>query len=191
LSSCICIEYIAIIIITNTINGINKTNYSVNQIAKLNGISNPDKIHVGQQIIPNMTWLPDISNSLRETIKTNASDKSIHSIAGPVNFYNKVKIGGGWDYKNQPGQFDSKTHSAFVFDGNIVRNDFPGNVNFGYTGASTKWGSNQVLLVGACAAQVVSNILNKESPAWNSPYLDNPGDSSQIMKGINYYKSGF
>jgi hypothetical protein len=178
--------------ITDGINAVNGISYSVSQIAKLNGISNPDHIEVGQQIIPNMTWLPDITNALQSTLQTNANDASIKSgVGGIASFVNKVKSGGPWDYKNQPGLFNSDAHTAFVYDGEIVRKDFPGNVNFGYTGASTEWGSTAFLLGGAGAAQTVSNLSNGHAPSWGSPYWDNPGDSAQIMRGINYYNNGF
>lgn len=179
--------------ITNVLNNTYSTNYSVSTIAKLNGIQNPNLIRTGQMIVPNMSY-PDVSKSLVDTAKQNAQDSSINSKpAGPLNFYNKVKPGGDWDFKNDPkSQFyvgkkgEENYKPFFVFEGKIVRNDFPGNFNYGYTGASTWWGNSDFLLGAAGGAQVLSNIGRWQAPSWNSSYFDNPGDSQQILQGINY-----
>ena len=73
--------------ITQVINGINNTNYSVNQVAKLNSISNPNLIKVGQQIVPNMAFLPDISNSLRSTTQSTSSEVVTHNALFTVILY--------------------------------------------------------------------------------------------------------
>jgi RHS repeat-associated protein len=184
--------------ITQAINGINGTNYSVNQVAKLNGISNPNKISVGQQIVPNMTFLTDISNPLIKTVQSNVNNTpSIHSgLLGMANFLYLVRPGGAWDLKSQPGQYNSQTHSAFVFNGKIVRNDFPGNFNYGYTGISTTWASADLLLSAAGAVQTSSNANTNIKPGalqWSpnmstAPYFDNPGDSEEIQAGITANK---
>jgi hypothetical protein len=49
--------------ITNQENKMYNTNYSVQDIAKLNSIKNPDKIYVGQIVKPNEKS-PDVSNDL-------------------------------------------------------------------------------------------------------------------------------
>lgn len=67
-----------------------------------------------------------------------------------------------------------------------MSSDFPGNFNYGYVGASTWWGKESFLLRSAGVAQIISNLSNGKLPQWNPPYFDNPGDSNQIMQGINY-----
>lgn len=52
-------------------------------------------------------------------------------------------------------------------------------------------GSEVVLLGGAGVAQTMNNLSNGIAPSCSSPYWDNPGDSAQIMQGINYYNNGF
>ncbi len=54
--------------ITNILNTNNGTNYSVPQVAKLNGIKDANKITVGQTLIPNEK-IPDITSSLNSLME--------------------------------------------------------------------------------------------------------------------------
>ncbi len=125
-------------------------------------------------------------------MQANANSSSIKNGAiGMFNFYNNVKPGGPWDYKSQPGQYNSQTHTAFFFDGRMVRSDFPGNANYGYTGISTNWGTSNLLLGAAGGVQILSNATRGSfSSLSNAPYFDNPGDSAQITQGMQLYQSG-
>lgn len=183
--------------ITKVINSANKTNYTVQQVAKLNGISSSNPLRINQILIPNNS-VKDITNSLINISRENSKDKSINEIgkfgtSGIRNFYKKVNTNGDWDFKHKSdSEFYSKNNiNGFVFDGDKVGLDFPGNFHFGYVGTSTWWGNKQVLLGGAGIAQLVSDHRNPKATLLDNipPYFDNPGDSSQITKGIEYYKN--
>lgn len=147
---------------------------------------------MGQILIPNES-VPDITSFLNATVQQNAKDSSINKPLGALSFYNKVKTGGVWDFKNDPNSpyYSVNYSNGFVFDGEKVTSDFPGNYNFGYTGNSTWWGGQTFLLVGAGKAQVISNAKSGSSQNWGTPFMDNPGDTEQIMEGILYRQNGY
>jgi RHS repeat-associated protein len=123
-------------------------------------------------------------------------DKNIESAAsarkrswtpvGPSNwFYNQVKNGGYWDYKQQ-GKRDGKNYENF------------GNFNFGATGAALQIFSDRELLREAGRAQVAAGTSR---PQWGypgsrlspyggkAPFGDDPNDQNWIKKGIAYYRA--
>jgi hypothetical protein len=88
-------------------------------------------------------------------------------------FYNQVKAGGPWDYKQW----------------NPVWDDF-GNFNYGSTGNAFGF-SDGVLLRGAGAAQHPRLSGDPDSfrhPLGVPPYGDQPEDQDMIKRGINYSK---
>ena len=91
-------------------------------------------------------------------------------------FYNQVKNGAPWDYKQQGAQYQ----------------DF-GNYNFGMTAAAMGIPEN-IALRGAGYAQQQAETSDPSwgDPAdWNGgPYGDDPADQAQIKAGYDYYNSG-
>lgn len=90
-------------------------------------------------------------------------------------FYNAVKTGGQWDYKQQGSQYE----------------DF-GNYNYGLTGSAAGF-SGYTLLEAAGAYQIYSGT---SKPGWSWPggtwpYGDDPNDQKWILEGINDYNSGY
>jgi hypothetical protein len=90
-----------------------------------------------------------------------------------IEFYNAVKNGGEWDYKQQGQEYA----------------DF-GNFNYGATGKATGIPDN-VLERGAGWAQEQAGTSLPEWGHWygGPPYGDDPADQAQIMGGIEYYNS--
>lgn len=86
-------------------------------------------------------------------------------------FYNSVRNGGPWDYKQWGSQFQ----------------DF-GNFNYGMTGAAAGF-SDQVLLRAAGWAQQRAGTSTSAwgGPLGGPPYGDDPNDQQMIQDGINYY----
>jgi len=87
-------------------------------------------------------------------------------------FYNQVRNGGLWDYKQYGSQYE----------------DF-GNFNYGATGYA--FGFKETFLYRMAGwAQQRAGTSKKEwgSPWGKSPYGDDPRDQAMIGKGIEYYK---
>ena len=110
----------------------------------------------------------NIALAQRETAGMDAAQKMIW-------FFDKVKTGGDFDYKNKDGYGgDTPTTQDF------------GNTNFGAVG--TAIGIPSIILdIGAGAAQIASDLKDGKSP--NSPlsdYGDNPGDQAKIENGKDW-----
>ncbi len=105
---------------------------------------------------------------------------------GPSNwFYNQVRNGGPWDYKQQ-GKRDGKNYQDF------------GNFNFGATALALNIFDEQTILREAGRAQIAAGTSRPEwgypgsrlSPyGGKPPYGDDPADQAQIKKGFAYYKA--
>jgi uncharacterized protein RhaS with RHS repeats len=108
-------------------------------------------------------------------IDYNIAKAKIIGSGGILWFYNSVKTGGDWDYK----QLDIKYE------------DF-GNFNYGATGAALGF-SEQTLLRGAGWAHQRANNPDELNIKWMgaAPYGDDPKDQAQIKAGINYYINCF
>lgn len=97
------------------------------------------------------------------------------SVPGPSDylwFYNQVRNGGPWDYKQKGQQFE-----AF------------GNFNYGATG----WAMGipeQILLRAAGWAQLRAGTAEEAWGDWSedAPYGDDPSDQAWIKKGIEFAK---
>lgn len=170
--------------ITDIINEMSGTNYSVDQIASLNNISNINHIEVGQIFIPNGTTL-DVTNDLSQKMWNNVGDKGIQN---PFYFREKVQDGGEWDFKNQDGIYCSNSscggqeHPGYVFMGKEIDYDAPGNIHYGYIGSNTLYGSPSVLHYFAGVAQNVDNNTNTGDPLSDRDYID---------LGISLFNSGY
>jgi RHS repeat-associated protein len=127
--------------------------------------------------------VPNISGSLTRIMETRATNPWINI---PPYFYEKVKNKGAWDLKNTP-EYNSKTYQmGFIFNGQHVSSDAPGNLQFGYVGAAAVWSTPQILLVGAGAAQQKAGT---SLPIYQNQYFhgDDPADQVNILWGINMY----
>ncbi len=78
--------------------------------------------------------MADITESFRETLKTNASTvkettKNEGIIESGKQFYNKVRNKGEWDLQQLP-----EYQGIFQFNNLVIEGQDIGNINFGYTG---------------------------------------------------------
>jgi RHS repeat-associated protein len=127
--------------------------------------------------------MPNITTSLNVDMRTHAGDPWI---VDPFYLRDKVKNGGAWDLKNTP-QYSSKTHPlGFIYDGQHISSDAPGNIDYGYVGAAPFWSSPQLLLYEAGKAQ---QSAGTSQPQWQNEYFhgDDPVDQVNILWGINMY----
>lgn len=90
----------------------------------------------------------------------------------PVWFYNQVRNGAAWDYKQQGRLYE----------------DF-GNFNYGASGTALGFPAD-VLLRAAGAANQISDPSrqNLGKPWGDPPYGDDPNDQNQINNGTEYCK---
>ena len=97
-------------------------------------------------------------------------------------FYQKVRNGGDWDFKNNV----YKQHKAtgVIVCGQQYGNDMPGNFHFGYAGAAAGFAAG-VLLKGAGMAQ---QRAGTSKPEFWCTYGDDPTDHEFIRLGIELYR---
>lgn len=96
-------------------------------------------------------------------------------------FYNTVKNKAELDLKNLPDW----QHSHFVYDGEIVDKDVPGNISYGYFGKVLNI-PDFVLKSGAGAAQIAAGT---SSIKFFTSYGDDPRDTARIKQGIQIYSN--
>jgi len=104
------------------------------------------------------------SNSVDDNI-----DKA--STMKKTDFYNAVRNGGAWDYKQQDRSYENL-----------------GNFNYGATGKAAGFSSN----ILERAAGVAQQKAGTSDPSWSTPtgkkpYGDDPADNHWINQGIQYY----
>jgi len=170
--------------VTGQINKVYGTSYTAQQVSQLNGVSAKDdaKIKVDTIIIPNAKT-PDITNDLMSKMEEHSRNMGIQN---PWYFKDKVKTGGDWDLKAQFGLYCSQSScggqkfKAYVFNGEKVRYDAPGNIHYGYVGSRTIWGFPKVLHYYAGKAQEQKGQYPRDV------FGDDLTDSYYIDLGIKY-----
>lgn len=132
-----------------------------------------------------VTKRTDITSSLMETMRANANDSCAQSLAC---FINNVRTDGRWDLKDVPnGAYNSATHpEGFMFRGQYIPPDAPGNMNYGYVGDAGWWSTPAMLLGGAALYQNYSDIKNGMPTTF---LKDNSGDPAYINWGIMLHRS--
>jgi hypothetical protein len=95
-----------------------------------------------------------------------------------LDFFFKVKTDGPWDIKKYP---EWQTASLYIFNGEIVDKDAPGNILYGYMG--TEYNFLPITLeTGGNVAQWMAGTVNR---AWIPQTLgDDPKDRDNIYRGI-------
>jgi len=129
------------------------------------------------------TRVPNITAPLNSLMSAHASDPSI---ANPFYFKEKVKDKGDWDLKYTDEYDSEKYKNGFIYAGQRVGSDAPGNIHYGYVGAVPWWSSPDVLLGHAGENQVEGR---RSLPEWQNPYFrgDDPVDQVNILWGIWLY----
>jgi len=133
--------------------------------------------------VPNHPADADIDRNMQSA--ESARDRSWTPIGPSDWFYNQVRNGGPWDYKQQ-GKRDGKDYEAF------------GNFNYGATALALRVFDEQTILREAGRAQIAAGTSR---PGWGypgsrlspyggkPPYGDDPADQAQIKAGFAYYKA--
>ncbi|MBO2946249.1 hypothetical protein JJQ72_20040 [Paenibacillus sp. F411] len=98
-------------------------------------------------------------------------------------FYNIVKNKAELDLKNQPDW----QHSHFIYSGEVVDKDVPGNISYGYFGKVMNI-PDRLLTAGAGFAQIKAGTFSINGLNFTS-FGDDPRDTQRILQGIKiYYK---
>ncbi len=148
-----------------------------------------------EDTIPEIEIPPDVTEKLNELMsRYEEKYKYVRELPEPVKlkiFYDLVKNKAELDLKNQP-QWKSK---QFVYDGEMIDNDVPGNIMYGYMGKVFGF-SDTLLYAAAGYAQKQAGTSKDE---WNNftNFGDDPRDTERIKQGIEIYnerhkrKNGF
>ncbi|MEI9811083.1 MAG: polymorphic toxin type 44 domain-containing protein [Bacteroidota bacterium] len=158
-----------------------------------------------------------IDNILKANVKTAGN------IINPGTFADLVRKNGDWDYKNNTKtifglavKYDdqNKTSTKFTFYGQEMDAYEFGNFHYGVVGKALYFGSEQLLLRQAGAAQITDGT---SEPQWQKykeikasyqiagygsqtqitfremiePYGDDPHDQEMIKKGFKYYDTHY
>jgi len=122
-----------------------------------------------------LTMVPEMPPDINLQENIDKAKSMGFSLSGLKQFYEHVRNGGPWDYKQQGSQYE----------------DF-GNFHFGMMGAAMGI-PEEILLRGAGWAQEQAGTSSEEFGHWydlfgNSSYGDDPKDQEMIRLGIAYYK---
>jgi hypothetical protein len=111
--------------------------------------------------------------------KSNAAEmRAPGNYANMGAFYDRVRNGAEWDYKNQD--------RAYYFSGDeVVDKETFGNRNYGYAGTAGGFGKT-LLKTAAGYAQVRSGNAKLKD---GKTYFDDPKDTRNIQMGISSYNS--
>ena len=101
---------------------------------------------------------------------------------GFAQFFNNVRLGGSWDFKNGANSQDGGRGYYFFGDQLFSAEDF-GNIHFGYVGSAGGFSSG-VLKAGAGAAQVYAGTSKFGFYGSN---FDDPKDQGYIQYGISTF----
>lgn len=135
------------------------------------------ELTVGSTVIPNQK-VPDISVSLDALMEEHARDPFIHS---PAYFIWKVRPHGDWDLKYTEEFNSAKYTNGFVYHGEKIRRDDPGNIHYGYVGDRALWTTKGMLLVAGGVVQI--GTQRSSWSFWNTNF-DDPHDQWGINYGI-------
>jgi uncharacterized protein RhaS with RHS repeats len=129
--------------------------------------------HLSGCSCPTPPKMPGPPNSCPKETELNKNMRIANSYYG-ADFFNSVRNGGRWDYKQQDRAYQ----------------DF-GNFNYGATGYAVGL-SRGVLLMGAGWAQSRAGTSKPEWGNWygKAPYGDDPADQAMIKAGIQYARCG-
>jgi len=101
-----------------------------------------------------------------------------------------LRFNSDWDLKSSNdetfGKVDGyRKYLSYIYDGNLIRYDAPGNINYGYVSRSFGLRDWQVQFIAA-GEQTVSDIIHNQGFS----LLDNAGDSRYVQMGIDSFKVG-
>ncbi|MCY7487505.1 RHS repeat-associated core domain-containing protein [Paenibacillus alvei] len=148
---------------------------------KLHGLPIPNDVKY--QVAINA---PDITKKLNELMLKYEyiyiDEASKHENIKTADFFYTVRGKSELDLKNQPGW---KGYKYYVYEGELVRRDQPGNISYGYLGKVFGFTDKKLFFAAGAAQKMAGTSL----PEWNGPptYGDDPFDSFNVKWGIEIY----
>ena len=133
----------------------------------------------------------DVTKKLNDLIKSSESEnwwKRFGEITPSTNairyadFALMVMPGGKYDLKSQ-SEWQNRAH--FIYNGEIVWYDEPGNILYGHLGKVMGFDDN-ILKAAGGAVQI---LQGRSSWEFASSYFDDPRDQKAIQKGIDIFKN--
>ena len=135
-------------------------------------------LYIGTNITTNITDQLNGLNQSRATVANLLGKGSLGLFAPKM----------PWDIKNSSdlilGGGTNRQYMSYVYNGELVRYDAPGNINFGYTARAAGLNGSTIQF-GAQLQQGVDDYLRGQ----NFSLKDNGGDSTYVQKGIDSYNS--
>lgn len=137
---------------------------------------------------------PDVTEKLNALMTESEGkyrhDPDLNFINNRLLFKRSVETDGEYDLKSQDGWKDPK----FVYDGEVVENDVPGNINYGHLGKVFNIYDEELV---KCAGlyQIWSDLNNPQKRLWDivknfnkDSFGDDLRDTTTIRRGIGIYK---
>ena len=133
-----------------------------------------------------ITWHLDLYNETRSQALINTNGTALDLAA-------LFKSGGPWDLKNSSHQYfgmpdGERKYWSYIYNGDLVRFDAPGNINFGFVANAIHLDKNTAIF-GAAVEQWGSDIIGElgklgsgQGFKWPS-FGDNTGDIEYIKQG--------
>lgn len=141
---------------------------------------------VGQRLNVGTDITADVSSQLNAL---NTDRAKTASRLGPLALLN-FRTGGSWDIKSSSDDVLGKSEDgkrdywSYIYNGELIRYDAPGNINYGYvTRAAGLWGWQTQSV--AASEQVISDLSTGRTPS----FADNSGDRGYVQMGIKLYNS--
>ncbi|MCM0759457.1 polymorphic toxin type 44 domain-containing protein [Sporomusa sphaeroides DSM 2875] len=133
----------------------------------------------------NIGGIPDITDKLNKLMREHEENYKYARLlpfeARLTLFYNLVRNGGSFDLKNKPDW----QHDKFIYNGEVVDKDVPGNINYGYLGKV--FGFPDTLLYAAAGAAQIAAGTSKHEWQNSKNWGDDPRDTYRIGQGIELY----
>jgi hypothetical protein len=116
--------------------------------------------------------------------------RDMNAVPKRLLFKNLVETDGEYDLKSKDEWKDPK----YVYDGEVVGNDVPGNINFGNLGKVFDI-PDEELVKAAGVYQIWTDMNNPKKRLWDmvkgfnlDSFGDDPRDTAEIRRGIGIYK---
>jgi len=121
-----------------------------------------------------------LNDYMRRTETEFAEMHNRHWATNLLDFKNLVQNASVMDLKNQ----EEWQHSACIYDGEIVDQDAPGNINYGFFGTHCNI-PETVLMIGGGYAQFMAGT---SEPGFWVTFADDPRDCYRVIQGIDIYE---
>ncbi len=157
--------------------------------------TNVDEL-VGEYTYVNLESTADITNILNDL----NNERAMFAKDTDFNLFDLTymfMIGGGWDIKNSGdeilgGGIKNRKYWSYIFDGDLIRYDAPGNINYGYVSGAIGVSQDGVRN-GAVFEQFIGDTVSSIKEVFSGKsfempsFKDNQGDLDYALQGYDLY----